>query len=483
MKSFKILIAATAVTAVLFSACTKQEVFTGTDSSKAGITDFTYDETMSSATSISLIWNPDAALAAGATSFSVQLAHNEDFSDATMYQPSQSMYKDTPSGVTIQKDASVVDGTIFSGLTEYDRFYARIRANYPRSVYSEWTVLKDGDDLACVSVGHGLMTMTFNAPRSIKLESPSYSRIIASWSVVGKADGYAPEWKASSASEWTVLPETDKAMVEINGSAAETSYDVRVRAFRDVDGVKDYTGYVQQSITTPAKPAFEPNIEDKDQLLMFFSSIAATAGASDSYTLEKDIDLEGATIDVPAESFGGKFDGKGHAIKNLTVDSNLMGTVSGSFSNVTFSGLTARGSIINSTTETASLSNIVFDSSCKFEFAEPAESTNYGALAGTNLGSVENCSNAGAIELKYASLPKASCNWGGLVGYTEGVVKGCSNTGKVSLSVDTPASGTFHTFGGVVGQYKGEAGKSLVVNCTNNGEVPLPLPALPATTA
>ena len=72
MKSFKILIAAVAVTAVLFSGCKKEPVFTGVDSTKAGVTDFTYDETMSSPTSISLVWNPQKALDAGATSISVE---------------------------------------------------------------------------------------------------------------------------------------------------------------------------------------------------------------------------------------------------------------------------------------------------------------------------------------------------------------------------------------------------------------------------
>ena len=472
MKSFKILIAATALVAVLLSACKEKEVFTGIDSTKAGITDFTYDETMSSSTSVSLTWNPDAALSAGATSFTVQLAHKEDFSDATVYEPSVSMYPDTPKGITIQKDASVVDGAIFSGLTEYDRFYARIRANYPRSIYSPWTILQDGGDLACISVGHGLMTMTFDAPRSIVLNSPAYSRIVASWSVVGKADGYIPEWKATSASDWTVMDATEKAMAEINGLQAVTSYDVRVRAYRDVEGTREYTDYVQGTVVTPEKPAFEPNIKDKDQVLMFISTIAATAGASDSYTLENDIDLEGAVIEAAAEAFAGAFDGKGHTLKNATFEAGLFTAMSGSFKNVKFSGVTLKNSLIGSTTEAAKISGISFDSSCKGEFLEPAEATNYGFVVGTNLGSVEDCSTAASTELKYAALPsKKSCSWGGIVGYTEGVVKNSHNTGKFALSVDAPASVSYHWFGGVVGQIKGLEGQAIVTGCSNKGAV------------
>ena len=119
MKSFKILIAA-AMSAALLAGCAQKEVITGIDKSKAGVTDFAYDETMSSTTSVSLVWNPEQALKAGATSFSVQLAKQEDFSDATMYKPEVSMYKDTPQGQTIQADADLKSMTVImlaSGLT------------------------------------------------------------------------------------------------------------------------------------------------------------------------------------------------------------------------------------------------------------------------------------------------------------------------------------------------------------------------------
>ena len=77
MKSFKILIAA-ALSAALLSGCAQKEVVTGIDATKAGVTDFAYDETMSSATTVSLVWNPTEAQKAGATSFSVQLAQKDD---------------------------------------------------------------------------------------------------------------------------------------------------------------------------------------------------------------------------------------------------------------------------------------------------------------------------------------------------------------------------------------------------------------------
>ena len=462
MKSFKILIAAAALIAVLFSGCKKEEVFTGIDKTKAGVTDFAYDETMSSATTVSLVWNPTEAQKAGATSFSVQLAQKDDFSDVDMYEPSV--------GQTIMINASPNDGVVFSGLKEYARYYARVRANYPRSVYSDWTVLEDGDGLACVSVGHGLVSMSFAAPKELKLDAPAYSKITASWSVVGLADGYAAEWKKSSDSNWNVLEETKGTTAEIIDLQEKTSYDVRVRAYRDNGGVKEYSDYVSSTVTTPEKPAFTPQIEDKDQLITFFTTIAATASASDSYTLEKDIDLEGADLPL-VEAFAGHFDGKKHVIKNAVASDGIFGTVSGSIKDVTFSALKLGNSMIGTATETASLSGIVLDKDCTVAFPEPAESANYGSLVATNAGTVEGCINNATVTCDYAALPAASCNWGGLVGYTTGVVTGCSNSGSMSLTVAAPASQTFHTFGGVVGMYEGAAGQSMVIGCSNTGKV------------
>lgn len=465
MKSFKILIAAVAVTAVLFSGCKKEPVFTGVDSTKAGVTDFTYDETMSSPTSISLVWNPQKALDAGATSISVQLARQEDFSDASMYDPTISMY-DAPKGITIQKDDKVVDGAIFTGLKEYDRFYARIRANYPRSIYSEWTVLNDGDAIACVSVGHGLIAMSFTAPKTMKLEAPAYSKINVSWSLVGSAEAYVVEWKKSSDSKWNVLGQVTAAQAQITDLEPTTSYDVRVKAVRGSES----TDYISDSVTTPEKPAFQPNIDDKDAFLQFVSGIAATSGASDVITLEKDLDLGGAEIPV-SEAFAGQFDGKGHTIKNAVVPEHLFKELSGSFKNVTLSGFKLSNSLIDNATASAVIKGVVLDASCTVDFPQPEDAANFGGIVGTNLGSVEDCSTAAKIDLKFAALPKATEIWGGIAGYTEGVVKNCHNTGSLSISVDAPASGAYHWIGGVVGQFKGEAGKAMVIDCTNKGDV------------
>ena len=459
MKSFKILIAAAAVAAVLFSGC-KKEVFTGIDSTKPGVTDFNYDETMSSETTVSFVWNPTEALQAGATSFSVQLAQKEDFSDVDMYEPSV--------GKTVQADATVNDGVIFTGLKEYGRYYARVRANYPRSIYSDWTLLKDGEDLACISVGHGVMSMVFAAPKQLTLKAASESKFNASWSLVGPADAYSYEYKLSSASAWSDAVSVSLTSVDIDDLEPGGTYDFRVRASRTVDGSTEYTDYVSDSITLP-----QPNyivLHNSAEALAFFSGGAAAAQVGEVYKITGDVDLGGQTI-VAIDNFVGAFDGQGFAIKNAVIPNNLFASLDGSLKDVKLSGVTLGNSLIGTVNAGGSVVGVSVLGDCSVTFPQPEDASNYGTIVANNAGKVDGCSSAANVNLKYSALPDKSCNWGGIVGYSNGIVNACSNTGKFALSVDEPKSGTFHCFGGVVGQYDGEAGKVMVSNCTNEGEV------------
>ena len=460
MKSFKILIAAAAATAVLFSGCTQKEVFTGIDSSKPGVTDFNFDETMSTETSVSFVWNPTQAIAAGATSFSVQLAQKEDFSDIDMYEPSV--------GQTVQADATVNDGVIFTGLKEYEKYYARVRANYPRSIYSDWTILKDGEDLACISVGHGVVSMVFSAPKQLNLKPVSESKFNASWSLVGPADAYSYEYKQTSESSWSEAKTTAVTSVDLADLKDGGSYDFRVRACRTVDGKTEYSDYISDSITLP-----QPNyitLYDKNDVLSFFSSGAAAAQVGEVYKLTKDVDLGGETI-AATVSFVGALDGQGFTISNAVVPDNLFATLDGSVKDVKFAGLTIGNSLIGSVSSGGSVSNVTIGKDCTVSFPEPADAGNYGTIAGSSAGKIDNCVSAAQVSLKFAALPKASCNWGGIVGYSNGTVSNCANNAKFAISIDEPASGTFHCFGGVVGMTEGEAGKVTVSNCTNSGDV------------
>lgn len=431
MKSFKILVAAAAMVTMMLSGCQK-EVVTGIDPSKAAVKDFTYDEDNSSATSVAFYWDAQAALNDGATSFSVQLASKADFSDVDMY--------DSKKGITVQASASINDAVTFSALKEYDVYFARVRANYPRSVYSEWAVLTKDGETACVSVGHGIVVMSFGAPQNFKAEAPTYSSIKVSWSVVGLADKYVLEYKKADASTWTVLDASPLANATITGTDPETSYDVRVKAIRTVEGVEEASDYSTASVTTPAKPVFNPSITTADQFVEFLADIAAVAGATDSYTLDADIDLTGKTI-VSASAFGGIFDGKGHTIKNLTLDqASLFAENSGT------------------------IKNFILDASCQVTL--PAEG-NFGAVVISNSGTVEGITCKAVVNTPAAVT--AALNLGVIVGISTGLVKNCTNNSNLVFNLSDNAGS--HCIGGVLGRFECAADAVAVENCTNTGTV------------
>ena len=121
MKINKMLIAVTAMLAVVLSGC-KEDETVGIDASMPMPTDVAYDEVNSSNQSIGVIWDARQAISAGATSFTVQLVKTKD-GVADMYDSSTSQ--------TILTTVSPNNATTFSGLTAGRIYYIRIRANYP----------------------------------------------------------------------------------------------------------------------------------------------------------------------------------------------------------------------------------------------------------------------------------------------------------------------------------------------------------------
>ena len=164
---------------------------------------------------------------------------------------------------------------------------------------------------------------------------------------------------------------------------------------------------------------------------------------------------EWTPIGNSSRSYRGTFDGDGHTISGLYIDSNadyqgLFGYVSGSgkVQNLSVSGSVKGNSYV-------------------------------GGIAGQNLGSVENCHNTGSVKgsghvggvVGSNSLSATVTNCyntgsvkgnsyvGGVVGWNDsGRVKNCYNTG----SVNGPDSGSDSNVGGVVGNNGGSAS---VANC------------------
>ena len=139
MKINRLLTAALITLATVLTGCVKESVWdvkTGIDNSKAAPEEFTYDEEASSATSMTVYWEGQKAVAAGAKSFLVQLTVPENMDKGNNWNTTTSKVIE----ITNDENADFETAT-FTGLTEYSLYYVRIRANYPNSVYSPWVYL------------------------------------------------------------------------------------------------------------------------------------------------------------------------------------------------------------------------------------------------------------------------------------------------------------------------------------------------------
>ena len=169
-----------------------------------------------------------------------------------------------------------------------------------------------------------------------------------------------------------------------------------------------------------------------------------------TYVLDNDIDLSSienwTPIGASETPFTGTFDGQGHQITGLTVDSDsndqgLFGYVGsgGTVKNVTVSGtVSGRGSNIS-----------------------------VGGVVGKNSGTIENCHNTVAVSGSGTGGSGDSISVGGVVGQNHGgTIENCSNAGKVSGG-GSSSSGNSTSVGGVVGYNR----NGTVTNCYNIGEV------------
>lgn len=159
-----------------------EELSTGIDSAKVAPSDVTYDENNSSGTTLGFYWEVDEAIAAGAVSFTAQIVQDEEIGgDAYTGKTSQ----------TFQATSRPNDGAIFNGLVENTRYYARVRANYPFSVYSEWVYVTDKNgEKAVIKLGEGIVEdqMQTITGASARLVAVSGSTAVVEWSVTDFTD-------------------------------------------------------------------------------------------------------------------------------------------------------------------------------------------------------------------------------------------------------------------------------------------------------
>ena len=172
-RSFRFLISALAIAGlVVFPSCNKDELTPGIDKNLPGTEGLAYDEVNSSSTIISLTWNADKAIAAGAKSFTVQLTKSLTLGG--------DVYATTSQTFSVSDDG-INNAVMFSSLKSGDRYYARARANYPGSRMSDWVYVCKPDSVnvpAVLMVGTGIYsgpitTITKASAKLIKATSSS----------------------------------------------------------------------------------------------------------------------------------------------------------------------------------------------------------------------------------------------------------------------------------------------------------------------
>jgi len=182
-----------------------------------------------------------------------------------------------------------------------------------------------------------------------------------------------------------------------------------------------------------------------DDLTTLATDISNNSG-SGYYALGGSINVSGTTYTSSpiSTALSGTFDGLGHTISNLTINSSA--------TNVgLFSQTNSESSIRN-----VGLVGVSITGTCV--------QSNVGGLVGSNAGTVTNCYSTGVVS---DNSNYGEENIGGLVGYNSGTVTNCYSTGAVSdNSGQDGGYGGEDRIGGLVG-----ANSGTVTNCYSTGAV------------
>ena len=428
MKINRLLTAALITFATVFTGCVKESVWdreTGIDESKAAPEEFTYDEEASSKNSITVYWEGDKAVAAGAKSFLVQLTDPANMEKGDTWNSKVTKVLE----VTDDENADYESAT-FSGLTEYDCYYVRIRANYPGSVYSPWVyiTMEDGVTPALMQVGHGEMTLV----PVVSVEA-LVTDINVAWTKCKDATKYIVEWRKTGDATWQSA-ETTEITYAISGLNDLTEYEVRVT---NVTAAGNYTCDPVKA-TTKERPPFPMEIATADEWIAFATSEIiglANNGPDDKITLTADLDFTGKEYPAGVE-FKGLVDGNGKSIKNLQSSTPLFKQVS-------------------------KVQNLTIDATCSFTSTTAAT---LASLAETSTGVISGVKNNAAVTVTVGHM-EANTPYvvGGLVSYAYANIVDCENTGAVTVNAETANTGAL---GGIVAYTEAQ-----VNNSKNTGAV------------
>ena len=481
MKINKVLTAALITFATVLTGCVKESVWdreTGIDESKAAPEEFTYDDAMSSKTSLAVYWDGQKAVAAGAQSFMVQLTNKDNMDKGNSWDSKVTQV------LTIDKED--YESAIFSGLKEYDLYYVRVRANYPGSVYSPWVYLSREDgSVALYQVGHGAVALV-----PVVSLNALVNDIVVSWTFCEGATKYTVEWKKTSDTTWSTPVETTETSYSISGLNPETSYDVRVTSVTaDGNNVSDVV-----TATTKEQPPFPMEIATAQEWMDFVNGEfigLANNGADDVVTLTADLDFTGIQYTTEAV-FKGVLNGNGKTIKNLTTAIPFFKEVT-TVKDITFDATCALTTSVAgkyamvAEVSTGAFTNVTNNGNVTVALTEAPSAEDAVIAAGivAEAGAdVTGCINNGNVAITSVEGLEASLA-GGICGYAATKVTNCTNSGNVSQTSTHYIASVWVTYKGIdrVPQHTGgivamtKLG-STVENCTNNGTVTLDMSAI-----
>lgn len=223
MKINKMLIAVLAMVAVVLSSCKDDDPAVGIDSGMPAPAVY-FDADNSAGKTIAVYWNPLQAISAGATSFTVQLVKTVE-SEGDVYDNATSQ-----TFAAVNADGQYQDLARFENLTRGRIFYVRVRANYPRSVYSDWVlaaVSETNPKEARIMVGTGIVddNVIETSALDAKVEAATIteSTAIAWWSTSEFADS-----KADAGFDYKIELFKDKECknLEVSWNIAANSIDM-----------------------------------------------------------------------------------------------------------------------------------------------------------------------------------------------------------------------------------------------------------------
>ena len=165
MKSTKFIVGVLAGAALLFSAC-QDEISSGEDASRLTPGDLRYDVENSTSDALALCWSAGETIAAGATSYSIEVCDEPTEAVST--------YDDNIQTIKASAVSGGVGRAVFTkGVSEYTEKYARMRAHYGAS-FSPWVFAKGPDGNPAVFVtGHGIKDPSKAAVDKIDIDCPA----------------------------------------------------------------------------------------------------------------------------------------------------------------------------------------------------------------------------------------------------------------------------------------------------------------------